>query len=456
MSETGNKNSALFILCLTAFLVPFMGSAVNLALPRIGEDLSMHAISLTWFSTSYLIVTAVLQIPFARIADLFGRRKMFIIGLTLFSLFSFCCGLASSGIFLILFRSLAGLGSAMIFGTNMAILTSVFSIRERGRALGINTSVVYFALASGPFLGGMMTHYWGWQSLFLIVGVLGIVVIIYASFFFKGEWIESKGESFDYLGSIIYAVGLFGLIFGFSCLPEARAFFWITTGIIAFVIFIFYELKHRQPVFNVRIFSGNKIFGLSSLSALINYASTSAVAFMMSLYLQYIRGMDAQHAGLVLISQAVVQSSVSLYAGKLSDKVNPALLATWGMAVIVFGLGGLIFISATTSLVFIIFLLTLLGVGFGLFSSPNSNVIMGSVEKKYWGQASATMGTMRLTGQAFSMGIAMMALSLYVGNKVIVPELCPQLMKSLHVTFLICAVLCIGGTYASSFRTKRK
>jgi MFS family permease len=151
-----------------------------------------------------------------------------------------------------------------------------------------------------------------------------------------------------------------------------------------------------------------------------------------------------------------VQSGVSLYAGKLSDKVNPALLATWGMAVIVLGLAGLIFLSATTSFVFIIFLLTLLGIGFGLFSSPNSNVIMSSVEKKQLGQASATMGTMRLTGQAFSMGIAMMALSLHVGNKVIVPELYPQLMKSLHITFLVCAVLCMAGTYASSFRTKGK
>jgi EmrB/QacA subfamily drug resistance transporter len=454
MQEKANKNSALFILCLTAFLVPFMGSAINLALPHIGKDLSMHAISLSWISTSYLIATAVFQVPFARMADLIGRRKVFITGLLIFSIASFLCGLTSSGTFLIFFRVFAGIGSAMIFGTNMAILTSVFQANERGKAIGINTSVVYFALASGPFLGGMMTHYWGWQSLFLIIGILGIWIVVYATFFFKGEWIESKGESFDFLGSIIYAVGLFGLIFGFSRLPETTAFLWIGTGAITFVFFIFYELKHQQPVFNVRIFSGNKIFGLSSFSALINYASTSAVVFMMSLYLQYVRGMDAQHAGFILISQAAVQSIISLYAGKLSDRVNPAILATSGMAIIVLGLTGLIFLSATTSLVFLIFLLTLLGIGFGLFSSPNTNVIMGSVGKKYFGQASATMGTMRLTGQAFSMGIAMMALSLHVGNKVIVPELYPFFMKSLHITFLICAILCIGGTYASSFRTK--
>jgi MFS family permease len=132
------------------------------------------------------------------------------------------------------------------------------------------------------------------------------------------------------------------------------------------------------------------------------------------------------------------------------------MLATSGMGIIVAGLAGFIFITISTPVWLLIALLVVLGAGFGLFSSPNTNVIMGSVEKKYLGQASATMGTMRLTGQAFSMGIAAMAISLFVGNKVITPELIPNFMKSLHVTFLICAVLCIAGTYASSFRTSRK
>jgi MFS family permease len=344
----------------------------------------------------------------------------------------------------------------MIFGTNMAILTSIFPAHERGRAMGINTSVVYFALASGPFLGGMLTHYWGWQSLFFLIGILGIGVIVCTSVFLKGEWVESKGERFDYLGSIIYALGLFGLIFGFSKLPETMAFVWIGIGTLAFVAFVFYELQHRQPVFNVRIFSGNKTFVLSSFSALINYASTSAIAFMMSLYLQYIRGYNAQHAGLILIIQACIQAVVTIYAGRLSDRVNPSILATSGMGIIVLGLIGLIFLSPSTPIVFIIFLLILLGLGFGLFSSPNTNVVMSSVEKKQLSQASATIGTMRLTGQAFSMGIAMMALSLYVGSREVIPELHPEFMKSLHITFGICAVLCIIGTYASSFRIKDK
>jgi MFS family permease len=338
----------------------------------------------------------------------------------------------------------------------MAILTSIFPPQKRGKAIGINTAIVYLALASGPFLGGMLTHYFGWKSLFILSGGIGIVVAGGASVILKGDWIESKGEKFDFTGSIIYAAGVFGLIFGFSKVPQMTSFIWIALGIIASIVFVLYELREKQPVFDVRIFSGNKVFGLSCLSALINYACTSAIAFMMSLYLQYVRGFDAQHAGLILIVQACVQCLVSPYSGKLSDKVNPYALATSGMAITGVGLIGLIFVSPQTPIAFIILILAVMGLGFGLFSSPNSNIIMSSVEKKYLGQASATLGTVRLTGQAFSMGIAMMAISLYLGNRVIVPELHPLFMQSMRITFGICAVLCTCGVYASSFRIKKK
>ena len=451
-----NKNSALLVLCLASFLVPFMGSAINLSLPQIGETFALKAVSLGWIATAYLIATAVFQVPFARLADLIGRKKVFITGIILFGLATLMCGFAPSGAVLIALRAVSGLGCAMMFGTNMAILTAIFPPNERGKAIGINTSVVYAALASGPFLGGLLTHYWGWQSLFYLIGIFGFLVAIGAFLFLKGEWIESKGERFDYTGSIIYAAGLFGLIFGFSELPKIQAFFWIAGGIASFTIFILYELKDKQPVFNVRIFSGNKIFSLSCISALINYACTSATAFMLSLYLQYIRGFNALHAGKILIIQACVQCIVTIFAGKLSDRINPSFLATAGMSITAAGLFGLIFLTSNTSIVYIMVLIALLGFGFGMFSSPNANIIMSSVDKKQYGQASATIGTMRLTGQAFSMGIAMMAISLHVGNRVITTELHPQFMQSLHVSFTICAVLCLIGAYASSFRVKKQ
>ncbi|MDR0508039.1 MAG: MFS transporter [Dysgonamonadaceae bacterium] len=450
-----NKNQVLFVLCLSAFFVPFMGSAINLSLPQISSTYSLGAVSQSWIAASYLIATAILQVPFARMGDLFGRRLLFITGLSLFCISNILCGIAPSGAWLIAFRALSGVGCAMIFGVNMAILVSSFPIQERGKAIGVNTAVVYFALAAGPFLGGLLTQHFGWQSLFFFVGFMSIIAVVYSFLALKTEWIEAKGERFDFAGSSIYSAGLFFLIFGFSKIPDFWGFIFILSGISAIMGFVFFELKTAFPVFDVRIFSGNKVFCLSNVSALINYACTYAITFLMSLYLQYVRGFEPQTAGLILIVQALVQCVASLYSGILSDKTNPSLIATCGMALIAVGLVTLVFVTVATPLVLIILILVLFGLGFGLFSSPNSNVIISSVDKRYYGQASATMGTMRLTGQAFSMGIATMSISLFVGNKEIISDLFDKFMTSFHTCFLVFAVLCSIGVYTSMFRVKK-
>ncbi len=455
-SKPINPNKALLTLCMAAFLVPFMGASINLALPDIGKQFSLNAVTLSWISTAYLISTAIFQIPFARIADLVGRKRIFMSGVFLFSISSFLCGFSNSGFMLIAFRILLGLGSAMLFCTNIAILTSIFPASQRGKILGINTVVVYLSLASGPFLGGLLTHYLGWQSIFIVCGFMGLFIVGLSFFFLNGEWIESKGEKFDWLGSVIYGISLFGLIFGFSQLPNISGIICLAGGIIGFALFGLQESRCAYPVFNLKLFKGNKVFIFSSLAALINYASTFAIVFLISLYLQYIRGLDASAAGFILITQAAVQALCSYFSGKYSDKTSPFKLATSGMLVIVCGLIGLIFLSSTTPLYFLIILLVLLGIGFGLFSSPNMNIIMSSVDKKLYGQASATTGTVRLVGQSFSMGIATMAIYSQVGNKEITPELYPQFMDSIHIALIVFLVLCIIGTYASTVSNKNK
>jgi len=451
-----HQGYALAVLCLAAFLVPFMGSALNLALPEIGHTFSMNAITLTWLATVYLIPTAVFQIPFARLGDMLGRKKVYIWGVFFYSFCTFLSGFSPTGSILLILRFVSGVGSAMIFGSNIAILTSLFPSHKRGRVLGINTAVVYFSIAAGPFLGGLLTHYLGWRSIFLLCGGIGFITVILIKLVLKTEWIVSKEEKFDYTGTLFYGVGLFGLIYGFINLSHLFGVIWLGIGVITFAVFIFHEQKCRFPIFNLRLFSRNRVFALSSVAALINYAATSAIGFMLSLYLQYVRGFDVRHAGFILITQAVVQAVFSLVAGRWSNKIHPSHLATTGMVIIVCGLAGLVFVSTTTPIVFIIFCLLLMGVGFGLFASPNTNVIMSSVEHRYYGQASATTGTMRLTGQAFSMGIAGMAISLQMGTKQIVPELFQQFMQSMRITFFIFIALCIIGVYASSVRMKKK
>ncbi|MDL2320500.1 MFS transporter [Alistipes sp. OttesenSCG-928-B03] len=450
-----SPNRALAVLSLASFLVPFMGSAINLALPQISEDLSMRAVSLTWIATAYLISTAIFQIPFARIADLVGRKKIFIIGIAVFTVCTLLCGFATSGTMLIAMRFMSGIGSAMMFGTNIAIITSLFPQASRGKALGINTAVVYAAIAAGPYFGGLLTHHLGWQSIFFAVAALGVIVLILSVMFLRGEWIEARGERFDLPGALLYGAGLAGIIYGFSNLPATVGFVCLGGGLVALAAFIVYERRQAYPVFNVRLFSGNRTFALSSVAALINYAATMGITFMLSLYLQYVRGLDANQAGVILIAQAVVQSLFSIIAGWLSARIAPSILATAGMTLISIGLAALIFITVSTPVWMLVCVLALFGVGFGIFSSPNTNVIMSSVDKKDYSQASAATGTMRLAGQSFSMGIAGMAISFTVGNEKIVPALYPAFMQSMRITFVIFFCLCLIGIYASTARIKK-
>jgi len=450
-----NRYSVLAVVCLSASLVPFTGSSINLALPRISEELSLNAVALGWIVTAFLLASAILQIPFSRAGDMFGRKKMLTAGIILFLLASGVCGIAPSGQLLIAGRFVQGIAAAMLFGVNMAIITSVFPDNERGKALGINTAVVYFAIASGPFFGGMLTHYWGWRSIFAATAGLGLLALIGIFTVLKGEWIEAKGERYDWWGSLIYAIGLFAIIYGCSILPSIAGFSLVVAGMATFILFVYYEKKQSAPVFNMKMFLANRVFRMSSFAALINYAATFAIGFMLSLYLQYIKGFDAHKAGLVLVIQPVVQTIVSPLAGKWSDKVNASKIATFGMAIIVVCLLSMLLLTPDTPLAMLIAILVVMGAGFALFSSPNVNVIMGSVEKRFLGMASATTGTMRLTGQSISMGITMMMISIFVGKTRITADIYPLFMKCLHYTFAIFVVLCAIGVYTSMIRTER-
>lgn len=456
MKRTANENSILFIICLASSLVPFMTSSLNLALPEINKDLSVKATMSGWIPASYMLSTAIFQIPFARIADIIGRRKIFLCGVILFLIFSVLSGFAYSEIDLIIYRFCSGIGSAMMFGTSMAILTSSIPKERRGQALGINTAVVYSSLAAGPFLGGLLTEHLGWHSIFFISAGISLLVFIGSLFILKDDWKSEGKQKFDYIGAILYAIGLSSLIYGFSKLPHSIGFILLGLGSVILILFALYEKKQSQPVFDVNMFSSNRIFRLSSLSALINYSATFAVSFMLSLYLQYVQGLSPVKAGLILIIQSVVQSIVSLKSGKLSDKISPALLATTGMSIIAVGLLFLCFVNENSSLYYIASILLFLGIGFGIFSSPNMNIIMSSVDTKYYGMASATSGTMRLTGQAFSMGIAMMAISLFIGNIEISFETHTGLLRSMRMTFIVSLILCLLGIYTSSIRTKKQ
>lgn len=448
------KKTALLITTLSAFLTPFMSSSINIALPAVGREFSLNAVLLSWVASSYLLSTAVFLVPFGKLSDIYGRKKIFLYGMTIYTVSSFLSGISPSVIFLISSRVIQGIGSAMIFGTAVAILTSVYPLGERGRALGINVSVTYFGLSVGPFLGGLMTQQLGWRSLFYLNVPLGIIIILLVIFRLKGEWAEAKGEKFDMAGSFIISLSLTMLMYGFTLLPSVNGVILILLAIAGFLIFIKWEARVKNPVLNVKLVRHNTVFIFSNAAALINYSATFAIGFLLSLYLQYIKAFTPQAAGLVLVAQPVVMALVSPFAGRLSDRVEPRIIASTGMGLLVLGLFALSFIGAGTAAGFIVLALMTIGLGFGLFTSPNTNAIMSSVEKKLYGVASATLATMRLTGQMLSMAISIMVFSIMIGKIKITPEYYARFLGSVKILFAVFTVLCLMGVFASLARGK--
>jgi len=451
-----NRNMLLFVILITSLINPFLSAAVNIALPRIGEEFSMNAVSMSWVAMSFLLASAVFLVPIGKAADILGRRKIFLYGNMVVAISSLFCALSVSGIMLIICRLVQGIGSAMIFGTGMAIITSAFPPHERGKAIGINVSAVYLGLSIAPFAGGFFTQLLGWRSLFLMTLPFAILVVIFVVLFFKSEWADARNEKFDYTGSVIYIIAVSLLMYGFSKLPETYAFFLTGTGIIGLVLFIRIELSRKYPVLDIRLFRANRTFAFSNLAALINYAATFAITFVLSLYLQYIKGMKPIQAGSVLVTQPFIMMIVASFSGRMSDRRDPRILSSLGMAIIVAGLVLLSFLEKNTGKVYIIFSLLILGTGFGLFSSPNTNAIMGSVEKKYLGIASATVGTMRLTGQMVSMGVATMIIHALLGEESISMSNHHLFLTSVRIIFILFSFLCFLGIFASLARGKSK
>lgn len=454
MSDSEMKRSALVIATLSAFLTPIMGSAVNVALPAIQKEFQMNAVLLSWIATSYLLAAAVSLVPFGRLADIYGRKKIFTMGVVLFTVASFLSAISVSASMLIACRVFQGVGGGMIFSNGLAILSSVFPPTERGKAIGINAAAVYVGLSIGPFLGGFLTHQLSWRSIFLLGVPLGLIIICVLMWKLKGEWAGSKGEKFDFEGSLIYALAIVAIMYGFSLLPTFTSLWILLLGLASVLGFVRWELKTKNPVFQLDLFRTNKVFAFSNLAALLNYCSTFAVLFLLSLYLQYIKGLTPQSAGVILASQFIVQAAFSPLAGKLSDKIEPRILATTGMALTAVGLFPLVLIGSTTGVRFIVASLILIGFGFAFFASPNINAIMSSVEKKFYGVASGSVGTMRLLGQMTGMGIITLIFNIYIGRGDITPNLYPAFITAFKVAFGIFFFLTVGGIFASMVRGK--
>ena len=454
-AESVKRGHVLLVNSLAAWTTAFMTTGINIALPAIQTEFRLSAVALGWLPLGYVLASAVFLLPFGRIGDRFGRRLLFLLGMLLFGLSSFGLVLAGSYVPLVILRFTQGLGSALLFATSMAMVTLAYPDKGRGRAMGIAVGAAYLGMTTGPVIGGVIVHNIGWRNLFLVIGCIALFNFALDLWLLRrAEWKAKDPEGFDWTGSAIWAVALSLLLVGLSWLPLMRGVVLAVAGAAGLGLFGWWELRARNPMMALRLFRHNRLFTFSNLTALISYASIWAYTYLMSLYLQFIKGLDAQTAGLVLIVGVVLQCLVAPLAGRLSDRIDPRWVASFGMGLCTLALLLFSFLQAGTAYWYLVLALCLLGAGYGIFSPPNQIAIMGSVDRKHVGFASANMSTMRMIGMAISIAAATLVISSIVGRHDIEPADYPHLLSAIRVTFAVLTVLSVLSVVASLVRGK--
>ena len=448
--ETTMQLPTLIVVVITAFITTFTGSALNLSVPAIGSEFNASAAMVGWIVNGYILAAAVLAVPFGRFADMTGRKRILVTGIFTFAICAGGAAFATSMGMLVLLRIIQGIGAAMIFCTNTAVLISVCSPDTRGRALGVSVASTYIGLSAGPVVGGLLNHNLGWRSIFIMTFIVSITAFIIAVKKLPGGKIKKDGQGLDIAGNILYILMITLIMYGLSSFStHAYAKFLILAGVVLFAIFIFHELKTAHPIIEVRLFANNIGYSFSNLAALLNYSATFALGYLLSIYLQVVKGFDSQIAGIVLISQPLVMAILSPYAGRLSDRVSPFKLASIGMALCTVGLLSFIFISENYPFALIITNLIVVGIGFAFLSSPNTNAVMACVEKEDYGVASSILSTMRSIGHSAIMAIVTFIISSQMGTATLNDAEPGQIVETMHIAFIVFTIVCAVGIFIS-------
>jgi len=408
-------------------------SAVNIAVPRIADDLQVGADAVSWIPVAMLWGNVVFLLPIGRLADIVGRKRMFAAGILLFILSSLAILLPQSITSLLFIRVAQGISSSMVYGTSMAIIGVIYVNSNRGQALGIATSMVYFGLTLGPLIGGWLTEHWGWRSVFWAptsILILCAVMLLYV----KGDWKDEHKSKFDWQGSLIFGAWVSAFMLGLSRLTDWRFALLALFGLALLAVFVWHQSKVESPLLRLSALRANRIFNRSLLSAFFIYGSSFSMVFLLSLYLQYIHQLSPSEAGQIVLIQTLIMVILAPITGRLSDRYEPRILSTFGCGLFVIGYAILFGLDMHTSLHTVMLALVFLGLGFGFFSSPNNNAAIGSVPPDKLSIAAALLNLARTMGNMVSSAIVMTLFSVTMGGAAITAELYPQLLLVIKIT----------------------
>ncbi|MFX1274733.1 MAG: MFS transporter [Promethearchaeota archaeon] len=454
--HTGNRKIILIAISLSSFLTAFSAYTTVISAKSIEIDLGMDVVTISWVTNIFILATAMFQIFFGKIGDVYGRKKVFLAGIILFLISSILLALTYMSNIFIIFRFIQGIGTALMFSTTNAILTANFPPNERGKVIGINVMCVYIGLTLSPLLGGLMTQYLGWRSQFWFNIPFSIIVICLILFKVDGEWKNEKREKIDYFGSIIFALFLFFLIYATTLFPNVIAYILLILSGIGITIFLFWEKRVNNPLLDLNLFRSNRYFSFSCMVSIFYYLSTNAIALVLSLLMQYLYNLTIFNAGIILSIAPLMQAVFSPIIGRLSDKMESRKLVSIGIIISLMGISILIFINYSFPIYLVFLSLGILGLGTAFFSPPNIRAIMSSTPTENLGIASGLEGTTRTIGQSLSFGLWTLMTGIIIGNVEITPIYYPQVMISARLIFIIYLILILFSLFFSVFRGRNR
>jgi MFS family permease len=438
----------VFVSFITSFFAVFLSNGIIIGVPAIAQDFAMNNVIQNWVPTIFFLVVAVFTVPAGQISGKFGVKKSLLAGILVFLAGSIGACLSFSTESFLIFRIMQGAGVAFLNVSAMAMVVQAVAPQNRGKALGFTVTGVYLATSLSPVICGFLVHNLGWRSMFYFVIPFLVLCILLMIVKIPQEWKTYENDTIDKVGSILYAIGILAFIYGFTTLITTTGKILTVLGIVLLVIFGWYELRQKSPVFNMNLFK-NKKFTSSNIAALCSYLAIMVVTTILNYHFQYVRGWNAQMAGLILIVTPIIMAIMAPNSGRLSDRIHPQKLAAIGMAIATLALLILIFLDASTPIWLIVIAMIFQGIGMGLFTTPNTNAIMSSVPPKETPNASAAQSAMRTIGQTMSLGLLTLVFAWIMGNLKLSSQYAGMVVQASQIVCIICTIICIVAIFAS-------
>lgn len=447
------RRFALAAICLGTTLGPLSLASVNIALPTIALELNASAIIVSWMPTGFLLATVMLMLPMGKLADRYGRKRFYFGGVACTGLLSIAASFGQSMEWILICRILQGASMSAVFGSGMAIVTSIYPANKRGAAMGLYSSSIYIGLTLSPVIGGWVTEWFGWRSVFWIQTPVALSVVIML-FYVKGEWRNPKKTRFDWTGALIFACWAASFSVGLSGLPNLSAILTLVLSCAFMWLFIYHQNRIEEPLIRPKMFRESRIFSFSLIAAVFMYGSSYPFGFLLSLFLQLSMGYSPSEAGTTMLVQAMVMACMAPFAGKLSDRFEARIISTTGCIIMCLGYFQIMRATYDVSHAAIFVGQILIGLGHGLFATPNTNAVMGSLNKAELGVGSSSVNLARTIGNLTGMSLVGFLIYIYIGDAEFTSESASELTSTLRIWMGIAMSFTIVAAVSSFSRGK--